>query len=348
MNKFRPKTSEEKSEIIKLYDSGLSYDQVVEATGCSIGTIAKLVKGRRSHKEAIALARKNGRNKLTESGRQKLIQQGHKNVFLGKKKKFWTKPEQCFKLILNDLGLGVKFPDYIKDVLKVDDDLTSEIYYQYPIQRYVCDFVDIENKIVFRVNGDYWHANPILYEPEKLSKTQKFNVGRDENAKIFFETNGWNVFDVWESEIYYLKDVVKQRILATRKMVNPPLLQRGHTEFDSQVANLDLDWSNKLKSLWFKKPKEKSEKLSKNCEICDKLFYVFESKFKKRKYCSKECSFLSSRKATRPDKEMLYKLLWSKPLTKISIEFGVSDKTISNWAKDYGLEKPPWGFWARK
>jgi hypothetical protein len=53
------------------------------------------------------------------------------------------------------------------------------------------------------------------------------------------------------------------------------------------------------------------------------------------------------RKVTRPSKEELEKLLWEQPTTKIAKELGVSDKAITKWAKSYGIEKPPRGYWAK-
>ena len=54
------------------------------------------------------------------------------------------------------------------------------------------------------------------------------------------------------------------------------------------------------------------------------------------------------RKVERPSKEELEKLLWEKPTIKLAEQFGVSDKAIEKWAKFYGIEKPPRGYWAKK
>lgn len=56
---------------------------------------------------------------------------------------------------------------------------------------------------------------------------------------------------------------------------------------------------------------------------------------------------IRSRKTERPSKEELNKLLWEKPTTHIAKDFKVSDVTISSWAKDYGLQKPPRGYWKK-
>jgi hypothetical protein len=56
---------------------------------------------------------------------------------------------------------------------------------------------------------------------------------------------------------------------------------------------------------------------------------------------------INTRKVIRPSKEELQKLLWEKPTSKLAIDFGVSDNAINKWAKSYGLNKPPRGYWAK-
>jgi hypothetical protein len=65
-------------------------------------------------------------------------------------------------------------------------------------------------------------------------------------------------------------------------------------------------------------------------------------------YCSQKCSQLSSRRALRPSKEELEKLVWMKPTTQIANDFGVSGKAIEKWCKAYDIDKPPRGYWAKK
>lgn len=320
--------------IKKLYDSGLSYSQIREQTGKCYDAISKIVKGRRTHKESCALARQAGRGTITEDGRLKLSEIGKKLV--KQNGKFWTKPERKFKQILNELGLGVIFSDYVRELYELDIDENQCIFHQYPIQRYVCDFVDVENKVIFRVNGDFWHANPILYDKENLTKIQKFNVARDKNSKIFFEKNGWNVCDVWESEIYWNVEVVKQKIRAMRKLVNPPLLHSGNAEFNSQIAH--SDWSERLRKNWFKNPKGRpSGSVEKQCVICGNTFKIVKSKSKIRKCCSKKCKYANSRKVVRPTKKELVDLLKTMSWTALGKKYKVSDNCVKNWAKDYKI-----------
>jgi transposase-like protein len=54
------------------------------------------------------------------------------------------------------------------------------------------------------------------------------------------------------------------------------------------------------------------------------------------------------RKVDRPSKEELKKLLWEIPTQRLAEKYGVSDVAISKWAKSYGIDKPPRGYWAKK
>jgi hypothetical protein len=56
---------------------------------------------------------------------------------------------------------------------------------------------------------------------------------------------------------------------------------------------------------------------------------------------------INHRKVERPSKEELNELIWSKPMTELSDQFGVSDRAIARWIKYYGLEKPPIGHWIK-
>ncbi len=127
--------------------------------------------------------------------------------------KIWTKPEQEFKKLLNECGFGVKFPDKVKINLGLLDDINPTIYFQYPFQRYICDFVEPDKKIIFRVNGDYWHRNPIIYTDKlKLTKSQINNLHHDKNRKIYLENNGYFICEIWENDIQNNRDFVKSKI----------------------------------------------------------------------------------------------------------------------------------------
>lgn len=330
---------EEKDLILKLYKEGMSYRDITNQTGNNAMTISKIVKGMRGLSEANILARKQGKCKITESGRIALSQNGIKSC--QKTGKFWTKPEQEFSLILLSMNIGVKVPDYIAEITGFKGENDGEIFYQYPIQRYVVDFVDVKRKIAINVNGDYWHANPMLYDEDKLGDLQKTNIRQDKNKKIFLEKNGWKILDIWESEIYWNKSLVIEKIRAVG--IEGTHMVYTH-ESGVQISHCPPpeDWSEKLKHLWFKKARKARTylvKIKRECQNpkCKKEFEVKLRKNRERKYCCLKCSASMQRRSAVISKEELQKLINEKPMVQIGKMFGVSDNAVRKWAKKYGI-----------
>lgn len=56
----------------------------------------------------------------------------------------------------------------------------------------------------------------------------------------------------------------------------------------------------------------------------------------------------SNYKINWPTKEQLSDLIFEKSFTDIALIYGVTDRTVSNWVKDFGLESPPKGYWISK
>lgn len=325
-------TNEEKEKIKKEYLSGKTYRELSKETGICQASLSKFLKGLITLSESSKRSHKAGKNVLSDKGRQKLRESGIK--LCQSKTKCWTKPEQQFKDILNEMGIGVKFPDYIKDMFGLTDDPNPEIKFQFPVENYVCDFVDENRRIVYAVNGDFWHGNPLLYNEEDLRPLQKKMIVRDRNRNILFERRNWLVCEIWECEIKWNKDLVKQKIEATR----------ANKTFEYKEMD---DWSNKLKELWIKKPRKKSEKIKKICCICNKEYYVEKRKESSSNYCSTSCYKFGLRRTERPSKEELHKLLWEIPTSAIAERFGVSSNAIGKWAKSYNIDKPPRGHWKK-
>ena len=61
---------------------------------------------------------------------------------------------------------------------------------------------------------------------------------------------------------------------------------------------------------------------------------------RKAKVCSK-CWGLKNRKANRPDKEELEKLIWEKSFDELGKQFGVTDNSVRKWCKSYGITNLP-------
>ena len=83
------------------------------------------------------------------------------------------------------------------------------------------------------------------------------------------------------------------------------------------------------------------KKTTKEC-IClrcgNKFSYIKKGSNPDRKYCSKECHNILSRKIVRPSKEELKDLMTLIPIEHIGRKYGVSGNSIRKWIKQYGIK----------
>ena len=82
------------------------------------------------------------------------------------------------------------------------------------------------------------------------------------------------------------------------------------------------------------------------CPQCNNTFLVAPSHANRRRHCSKECGLAGRRKFTVSPEE-LEQLVWEMPTVKVAKLLGVSDKAIEKRCKQYGIKKPPRGYWAK-
>lgn len=88
-------------------------------------------------------------------------------------------------------------------------------------------------------------------------------------------------------------------------------------------------------------PRVCKEKIERWCEYCHNLI-----RGNGVKYCDSICKAKSSRLVFLT-KDVLEKLIWEKPSTKIASENGVSDSAIKALCRRLGVDKPPPGYWAK-
>lgn len=53
------------------------------------------------------------------------------------------------------------------------------------------------------------------------------------------------------------------------------------------------------------------------------------------------------RKFSRPGRDELERMVWEKPTAQIAKQIGCSDNAITKWCQQYGINKPPRGYWAK-
>jgi transcription elongation factor Elf1 len=92
-----------------------------------------------------------------------------------------------------------------------------------------------------------------------------------------------------------------------------------------------------LRRLWFKNPRPKIEKNIIKCELCGKEISVSSAVKRKRKHCSLQCSSMAQRKVERPSCEQLSEEIKNTSWVALGKKYGVSDRSVKKWAKQYGL-----------
>jgi very-short-patch-repair endonuclease len=92
-----------------------------------------------------------------------------------------TEPERVFSEMMKELGVEFESQKVI----------SNKIY----------DFYIPSKNMMIEVDGDYWHANPLVYEGKELNKTQARNVKNDKYKNVLAIGNGFKLERVWEYDL---------------------------------------------------------------------------------------------------------------------------------------------------
>jgi len=92
--------------------------------------------------------------------------------------------------------------------------IDNNILYEYnkKIGRFYVDFYLPLYKLVIECDGDYWHANPILYNDIKLDETQISNKSRDNRKNLLLNERHISFIRIWEHDINNNFNEVKNKI----------------------------------------------------------------------------------------------------------------------------------------
>ena len=80
------------------------------------------------------------------------------------------------------------------------DEAGIDYQWQFRLGRYVYDF-RLSNHTLIEVHGSYWHGDPRIYPPDKLTPTQRRNLRNDTVKAEFARLCGYRVKVVWELDI---------------------------------------------------------------------------------------------------------------------------------------------------
>lgn len=120
--------------------------------------------------------------------------------------------DKCKKLQLLHTPRVSKIEMYIHNIL-IEYDI--EFKSQYFINNRSYDIKILNSNKLIEVNGDYWHANPKIYNESDILfnyKSSKDIWNNDLIKKKLAEDNGYQVLYIWESEIYYDNDNMLKNI----------------------------------------------------------------------------------------------------------------------------------------
>lgn len=145
----------------------------------------------------------------------------------------------------------------------------------------------------------------------------------------------------------YARGALKRRLLKEKILQNVCSECGQGPIWNNKPLVLHLDHKNGIKN------DHRLENLCILCPHCHSQTTTFAGRNTKRTKQIKVLKgrhkeILCTRRVVRPSKDELYKLLWEKPCTHIGKELGVSDSAIKKWARSYGIEKPPRGYWSKK
>lgn len=104
-----------------------------------------------------------------------------------------TWPERKMELILQEFDIP-----YVKQKYFLES-------------KYRADFM-IQGLKILEVHGDYWHANPEVYDYNQLSPTQMRNIIRDIKRREDCKNNNIPILEIWERDLRINIEKVKQQI----------------------------------------------------------------------------------------------------------------------------------------
>ena len=97
------------------------------------------------------------------------------------------------QLWLDDLGVPKEFREKIIKVYK---------------RKYIVDAFDKKNNIIYEFNGDFWHGNPNVFDPNDINPIIKKSYGELYKTTLKKEKDlkkaGYNVISIWEDD--YIKE----------------------------------------------------------------------------------------------------------------------------------------------
>lgn len=149
--------------------------------------------------------------------------------------------------------------------------------------------------------------------------------------------NGYIVYHLGNGKDIYEHRLVLERHVGRKLRSDEHVHHKNGIRSDNRLENLELVVAAEHPLRHGRLPTP-----TKECLRCGRTF-----KSAARFYCSAACYGLAHRKALRPTKEELRRLVWQTPTRRLAEQFGVSDKAVEKWCRQYGIPKPSRGYWMK-
>lgn len=117
------------------------------------------------------------------------------------------------KFINNSRKRHSKLHDQIKEWLIKNNIINFISEQNIPNTGIIVDELNKNNKLIFEINGDFWHANPRLFKKDEIIKypgnkliEARFIWDRDIRRIKILEKLGYKVFEIWEYDFFNNRD----------------------------------------------------------------------------------------------------------------------------------------------
>jgi G:T-mismatch repair DNA endonuclease (very short patch repair protein) len=150
-----------------------------------------------SEKQKLRKFTKSIRAKMSASAKKRTVH-GHTGKKHSKKtlKKLSEITAKRFKdgIFNKKSKIHIKVENFLK---KNGFDYVSEYHLKY----YSLDIAFPNEKICVEIQGTFFHCDPRKYPNGPITKIQSRNFGRDKAKKKYLHKKGWNILEIWETEI---------------------------------------------------------------------------------------------------------------------------------------------------
>jgi len=144
---------------------------------------------------------------------------GEKNPFYGKKH-----TEESVKKMLKSQSKTLK--PISKNEYLIFDIIKSSVVtiQQFIIEKKSYDFYIPKYNLIIEYNGDYWHCNPIKYEPNYFNKKKRMYAKEiweyDKYKLQLCEKYGYNLEVIWEKDFIENKNIINEILKKYEKRAN--------------------------------------------------------------------------------------------------------------------------------